>query len=220
MFRGRDGSTWEELDSLRKVPEAKDWHSPWGPADLNSVVFEGQRIYVGIEVGSVVSSDDNGATWRTCGKGVYEDVHALALDMRRRSTIFANTAAGPYRSDDGGASWRMIGKGLKDPYSTAITIPTRRQDLLFIATMRGPYGGGSAVYVSENRGESWQPLDLGRSGSKGGINRKAMCAHADTLYLGLTDGSVLLADLDELRFRRVVEGLPLVNGVASLEGRA
>ena len=69
----------------------------------------GSRLYVGIEVGALLRSEDGGRTFMELpvNPDVSEvDIHRLALHPMRPGRIVASTGWGMIHSDDGGDTWR------------------------------------------------------------------------------------------------------------------
>lgn len=91
ILRREPSGTWTELSALSLVEGYADWHSPWGPPDLCSIVAEPGRLIVGVEVGGVAISLDDGLTWQPANDGLFEDVHAVAA---AGETLFAATGGG------------------------------------------------------------------------------------------------------------------------------
>ena len=61
-------------------------------------------MYVSIEVGGLLRSDDGGETWRDV-PGMYEDVHRLVINPSAPERRFVTGGNGLYASLDGGESW-------------------------------------------------------------------------------------------------------------------
>src|SRR5581483_8122580 len=88
LYRSRDaGATWEEIVSLRCQPEAirDTW---WGPAyphqghvrDICVDPSDPRRIYVALEHGGVMRSDDDGGTWEWLAEGFETlDIHVVQV---------------------------------------------------------------------------------------------------------------------------------------------
>ena len=69
LFRTRDGGeTWSEIDSMQRIPGAEKWCVPNSNAGARArtLVLDAtnpSRYWVGLEVGGVLGTSDDGATW-------------------------------------------------------------------------------------------------------------------------------------------------------------
>jgi len=171
LFVSDDGAaSWRELTALREVPSAPQWSFPPPPHQghvLDIGVLE-EKLYVGIEVGALLRSDDGGETFRELpvNPDVSEvDIHRLVLHPQRPRRILAATGWGMIQSDDGGNTWR---KGERLPgidYPIPIVAHPDDPDLLFVAGGEGwPPNwyqvGRSRAKIARSRdgGASWQRL--------------------------------------------------------------
>jgi photosystem II stability/assembly factor-like uncharacterized protein len=171
LFASDDGAaTWRELTALREVPSAPQWSFPPPPHQghvLDIGVLE-EKLYVGIEVGALLRSDDAGETFRELpvNPDVSEvDIHRLVLHPKRPRRIIAATGWGMIQSDEGGTTWR---KGERLPgidYPIPLVAHPDDPDLLFVAGGEGwPPNwyqiGRSRAKIARSRdgGASWQRL--------------------------------------------------------------
>jgi photosystem II stability/assembly factor-like uncharacterized protein len=171
LFVSDDGAaSWRELTALRDVPSALQWSFPPPPhqGHVLDVGALGDSLYVGIEVGALLRSDDGGETFSELpvNPDVSEvDIHRLALHPKRPRRIIAATGWGMIQSDDAGATWR---KGERLPgidYPIPLVAHPDDPDLLFVAGGEGwPPNwyqiGRSRAKVARSRdgGRSWQRL--------------------------------------------------------------
>lgn len=111
-----DPDAWRELEGFRRLRERVDWGIPRhdGISQIRSLQThpaKPDRIVVGIEVGGVHVSEDDGETWEDRHIEGFEaphtdDVHHLTLDGP--DTFVASTGSGLYRSGDAGRSWKRL----------------------------------------------------------------------------------------------------------------
>jgi hypothetical protein len=85
MYRSEDSSeSWCELETLLTLPSAKSWSFPPRP-ETHHVQFilphlaHPARLYVAIEAGALVYSDDAGRTWCDRVSSAPRDTHCLAV---------------------------------------------------------------------------------------------------------------------------------------------
>ena len=102
------------ITALRDVPSAAQWTFPPPPrlGHVKEIVFHGDELYVGIEIGALLRSRDGGETFidLKVDPDVGEcDVHRILLDARKPGRILiANGLMGLMRSDDIGAKMREM----------------------------------------------------------------------------------------------------------------
>ena len=69
LFVSEDlGETWDEIASLRSVPSVPYWNFPPPPhtAHVKNITFDPHNpraIYIGVEQGALLKSEDGGLTW-------------------------------------------------------------------------------------------------------------------------------------------------------------
>ena len=171
LFVSDDGAaSWRELTALRDVPSAPQWSFPPPPhqGHVLDVASLGDSLYVGIEVGALLRSDDGGKTFSELpvNSDVSEvDIHRLALHPKRPQRIIAATGWGMIESHDRGASWRSGERLPGIDYPIPLVAHPDDPDLLFVAGGEGwPPNwyqiGRSRAKIARSRdgGRSWQRL--------------------------------------------------------------
>src|SRR5262249_42338434 len=84
------GSDLEPVASFQRAPTRPDWHTPWGgPPSVLSMASRDDDLYVGVHVGGIIRSDDDGDTW-TDTIDLHVDVHQVVVDTRD-GTLWAAT---------------------------------------------------------------------------------------------------------------------------------
>jgi photosystem II stability/assembly factor-like uncharacterized protein len=228
LFVSEDGAaSWRELAALREVPSAPQWSFP-PPPHQGHVLDIGvlrETLYVGIEVGALLRSDDGGATFSELpvNRDVSEvDIHRLALHPKRPERIIAATGWGMIASDDRGASWR---KGEPLPgidYPIPLVAHPDDPDLLFVAGGEGwPPNwyqlGRSRAKIARSRdgGASWQRLlgglPDGQRPTFGGLALEAWDG-GFALFAADTDGQIYQSDDGGERWSVVAEAAAVSKG--------
>lgn len=153
LFRSTDGAdTWARVESPLNGMQV--WSILLLPADPETVL-------VGTCPSRLFRSADGGRTWaeppvemlRECPRIMHTRVTTLAADPADPETVWAGVEIdGLYRSRDRGRTWQAVGSGLssKDIHDLAF-LPGR----MLAAT-------NNDLNVSNDGGETWQPLDVGR----------------------------------------------------------
>ena len=106
----------------------------------------------------VFKSLDGGRTWREANdaNSAKQNIHALAVDPRTPSTVYAGTyRGGILRTLDGGGKWEPVNNGLRVLDVRSIAIDPSNPSVLYAGAEKG------GVYKSTNGGTSWQPMSAG-----------------------------------------------------------
>jgi photosystem II stability/assembly factor-like uncharacterized protein len=184
LFVSHDrGDTWQEVSSFLQAPDAERWCVPNNPAGARALAlafdpFDSQHMWVGVEVGGVVSTSDGCGHWSVSVPGGNADVHLLAAHPLRAGVLFATTGygrndaeamnpalAGPYRSEDGGSTWQYLGKSMQPHYTRPMCIDPRPPFALTIpavpdvrSSIKDPDGAGAMLFQSVDDGTTWSSL--------------------------------------------------------------
>jgi hypothetical protein len=104
------------------------------------------------------------------------------------AATYATGAGSIYISSDGGFAWKSIRNGLpsKDGFLNYLTINSKNPTELYLTTGIAPDQFGSVVLKSTDRGESWQPFNVGlpESCAAGAFLIDTM---NNRLYVGISD---------------------------------
>lgn len=207
------GSTWTEIDSLRRDHNRDAWCPGAGGLCLHTILIDPknpQRMWVGISAVGFFRSDDGGATWKNLNKTLRVMptgspdgmtaccVHKVVLDPTNTNRLFMQFHGGVLRSDDAGDTWRAIEKGLPGNFGFPMVI-TPRGELIIVPLkseeLRYVDGGQLKVYRSTDAGESWNAVDVAKEAEENfvGVLRDAMCRDSldqTGIYFGTTLGQV------------------------------
>ena len=186
LFRSIDaGETWREVESFASAPEATEWCIPLDPpipARARALVIDRenpQRLWVGVEVGGIMRTEDGGQTWELGLPGENPDLHMMYAHPAKSDVLYASTGygrldgvaemiegnAGVFRSIDAGVSWQYAWKGITPRYSRPMCIDPRAPYGLTIASAPTAFssfkdddGAQAMLFRSEDEGESWRSL--------------------------------------------------------------
>ncbi len=228
LFASDDGGTsWRELEALASVPSAAHWSFPPPPhqGHVLDIGVLGNSLFVGIEVGALLRSDDAGRSFveLPVNPEVSEvDIHRVALHAKRPDRIVAATGWGMIQSDDAGKTWR---KGSPLPgidYPIPLVVHPDDPDLMFVAGGEGwPPNwyriGRSRAKIARSRdgGRSWQRLlgglPDGQRPTYGGMALEAWDG-GYALYAADTDGQVYESDDGGDTWSVVAEAAPVSKG--------
>jgi photosystem II stability/assembly factor-like uncharacterized protein len=175
LFRSEDGGrTWREDAAIRKMSQTNGWSVPWSEAKghIRTLAIDPndpRRIYLAIEVGGVVRTEDAGETWENVHGGIHDDVHSVAVNPRDGSILYAATRHGFGRSEDYGRTWRRIDGFEGQGYARPLAVnPERPEQLFTAAATTGPggfhrpdVGSECGIFRSDDGGLNWARLSNG-----------------------------------------------------------
>ncbi len=176
------------------------------PHNMNNVwVGSGENVggrHVGYGDG-VYHSLDGGKTWKNMGLKASEHIGKILVDPEDANTVFV-AAQGPlwskggdrglYKTTDGGKSWKNVLSAGPWTGVTDVVMDPRDHRRLYAATWQRQrtvaayIGGGpeSAIYKSEDGGESWSKLKTGLpKGNMGKIGLAISPQKPDVVYAAI-----------------------------------
>jgi hypothetical protein len=197
-----------------------------------------RRIWVGVEVGGVVSTTDAGASWRVDLPGANPDIHMMAAHPAKPEVLFATTGygrlngvaemiegnAGVFRSDDAGATWRYAWAGVTPRYARPMCIDPRAPYALTVASAPTAFsswkdeGGAQAMlYRTDNGGETWRSLcDGAHSPSSANFHGLVPDPAVPGGVIVGTDSGEVWRVSDGAVWTKVASGLPSVMSILAL----
>lgn len=205
LYRSRDaGGTWEDIESLRRQPEwvRETWWSPAYPheshvRDVYVDPRDANRIYVALEHGGVMRSDDDGRSWENLIDGFETlDIHVVRTHPLHSHIVYAATARGVYRSEDFGREWVRTQDGLSYDHTGGFVVSRGEPTALFLSAARGtppswarPTGAEASVFRSDDDGSTWQRLGGGLPAQAKGAYRSLIAdpLDPDRVYVGVVD---------------------------------
>ena len=156
------GTTWTAISPPLSMNEGRDESYPFGTATTVAVArTDSNRIYVGLDEGTIWKTEDQGATWEQIDPARLpgEWVSRIAVDSRDEDTVYATFSgfrsgakdAHVMRSTDGGDTWTDISANLPDAPVNDIIV--RRAQLLV--------GTDVGVFRSTDGGRRWLRVGTG-----------------------------------------------------------
>jgi photosystem II stability/assembly factor-like uncharacterized protein len=163
------GGTWRELEGVTDLPSADRWSFPPRPHTHHARWLEPDphdpaRLYVGVEAGAFVYTEDGGETWRERPPGSRRDNHTLATHPDAEGRVYAAAGDGYAESTDGGKSWTEHHAGLDHRYVWSVAPDPGDPDTVVVSAARGAYSahrtGSAETYLYRRRGRApWERLD-------------------------------------------------------------
>jgi photosystem II stability/assembly factor-like uncharacterized protein len=112
----------EPVATFVGAPTRAEWYTPWGgPPSVLSMASHGDDLYVGVHVGGILRTADDGHTWHDT-IDLHVDVHQVAVDPVDGVVWAATGERGLARSPDRGASWTYLTAGLHGTYCLAVAV--------------------------------------------------------------------------------------------------
>ena len=240
LFASEDlGETWQEIKSLRSVPSVAKWTFPAPPhvGHVKNIAFNpdnSRNIYVCIEQGGLMRSDDAGETWKELHgfdeqipfplpEGAFsDDIHRVLVRPAEPDRIFISSGIGICSSQDRGNSWQhLTTPQMRIGYPDALLMHPQQPSLMFAGgakenprAWRTTHDADSTIARSRDGGKNWQPLDSGLPGRlRGNIEAMAMevCDNSLSLFAATTDGDLLFSGDEGDRWTKLVQGMAAVS---------
>lgn len=142
VFRSDDGgASWHELPSLLTLASAKTWSFPPRPEThhVRYILLDPnvpRRLYVAIEAGALLRSDDGGQTWRDRVPGGPRDTHTLAAHPNAPGRLYSAAGDGYFESTDSGDTWRRISDGLNHQYCWSVAVSIGDPDTILLTSSK------------------------------------------------------------------------------------
>jgi hypothetical protein len=197
LYRSRDrGESWEELSGLLEIPSAPSWSFP--PRPWTSHVrwiapspHDAELLLVGIELGGLMRSDDDGASFSDHRPGAVRDVHCLDWHPSQPGRAYEAGGGGAAWSSDWGQSWQAADEGRDRHYVWALAVDPDEPGRWFVSASPGPFeahGRGSAeAFIYRFEGGAWHALGGGLPEPLDSLPY-ALRVEDGSLYAGLGDG--------------------------------
>jgi photosystem II stability/assembly factor-like uncharacterized protein len=179
-------------------------------ADPNST----QRLYVAIEVGGMLVSDDGGERWRAANDGLGDlDVHQIQASAKHDGVVVLACGEANFRSDDCGRRWQEISRADHRNYGTAVTEDAAGTLYLGVADGRPrtwirPGRADAAVYASSDGGKRWERVV---AGLRGAVMDLIPGIDGQGALVATSEGEVM--SIDGAGCRTIIRGLPAINGM-------
>ncbi|WIV65708.1 WD40/YVTN/BNR-like repeat-containing protein [Natrialbaceae archaeon AArc-T1-2] len=169
IYRSRDGGdSWDRLEGLSDLPSEPEWYFPPRPQThhvrwIEVDPFDPERLYVGIELGALVVSEDGGESWRERPPGSRRDNHSLATHPDHEGRVYSAAGDGYAESDDGGESWEHPQDGLEHTYCWSVVPDPGDPDRVLVSAASGARSAHTPEradsYVYRKSGGRWEHLE-------------------------------------------------------------
>lgn len=216
VFVSRDGAkNWTRLDSVREVPsvESIGYPVPTVEPHVRDIAVDpndSKTIYVALQVGYMLKTEDGGKSWKLLDKGIDADVHTIVIDPTNSNNIYIATGGHDcrqgkskgralYLSKDAGETWSPMGADLSQEYSLPMVMHPKNPKVLFVSMANGQprqwsrsTGAESIIARTKDGGKSWEKLAGGLAEMSGDFAVDIVIDQTDPnlLYASLTTGNL------------------------------
>lgn len=172
VWRSDDGGDfWHPTRDLTELPSSSTWAFPPRPDTHHARWIachprDEDRLWVAVEAGALVSTEDGGATWRDRVPGGPRDTHELAIHAELPETLRVAAGDGYFESSDGGATWRRPMEGLDVGYLRSVAVDPGDSNTVLVSAASRP----KSAYVADRSdgrlyrraaGEPWERVTVG-----------------------------------------------------------
>jgi len=143
--------------------------------DLSAIALDPHRlgtVYLSTRQNGVYRSVDGGRTWRPFGASAKGRpgpgpglAELLAIDPRKRGTLYAGDGLGVVKTVDGGATWRRADTGVVASTVVTVALAASSPTTIYTLTRRMSDGGRSILSRSDNGGRTWIGLQINGTGA-------------------------------------------------------
>ncbi|WP_277540023.1 WD40/YVTN/BNR-like repeat-containing protein [Haloarcula laminariae] len=187
VYRSTDGGeSWAEREGLTGLDSASRWSFPPRPHThhvrwLALAPDDPDRLYVAVEAGAFVRSEDGGDTWLDHPDGGRRDTHTIATHPKAPDRVYAAAGDGYALSTDRGGTWTYPQDGLEHRYVWSVAVHPDDPDTVVVSAARGARAAHSTrgeSYVYRTAGEGWEPAMDGLP-DPDGLARAVLSADGD-----------------------------------------
>jgi hypothetical protein len=207
---GDDGASWDDLATLRDLPSAPTWSFPPRPWThhvrwIAPHHHKPEVLFVGIELGGVLRSNDAGRTWDDRHGEAVIDPHVLRTHPVDSDRVYGVGGDGISYSRDRGDHWIRDTDGMDRWYTWGLAVDPEDADLWYASASTGPmeaHGDRDAqarLYRKWGQ-DPWTPLELDGHGGKSSTLARmpyslaTLPSRPGSLVCGLRDGTMLSSD--------------------------
>ena len=180
LFISEDsGETWERREGMEKLPSANRWSFPPRPDShhtrwIQPAPRSPKKLFLAIEAGALISTSDDGITWRDAVPESPFDTHQLVIHPDVPQHIWSAAGDGVFESLDGGETWRKAQRGLRFCYGWSIAVDPGDPRTLILSAAPGPAEAHrlrhaeSALFRRQGHGD-WEQIQAGLPEPRGSL---------------------------------------------------
>lgn len=144
IYRSEDqGGHWQECTDLKTLPSASTWSFPPRPWTHHVRWIEpdsttANRLFVAIELGGVMRSEDGGRSWEDRKPHARCDPHTLRTHCLAPGRVYEAAGDGYAESSDGGERWEEGDHGLLDHYLWGLAVDPADPNTVVVSASPSP----------------------------------------------------------------------------------
>lgn len=176
VYRSADGGeSWTDCTPLTDLDSAERWSFPPRPHTHHvrwiAVAPDApDRLYVAVEAGAFVRTEDGGESWIDHPEGGRYDTHTIATHPDAPERVYVAAGDGYALSPDRGETWTYPQDGLDHRYVWSVAVHPDDPDTVVVSAARGARSAHSTdgeSYVYRTTGEGWEQAMDGLPGPDG-----------------------------------------------------
>ena len=172
VYRSTDGgNTWTHREGLTDLPSASSWSFPPRPSThhvrwIEVDPHDPATLYVSIEAGALLRSDDTGNSWQDRITSERRDVHSIASHQDAPGRVWIASGDGYAESTDGGDTWAMPEAGLDVGYCWSVALDPADPETVLLSAARGSnpahrIGQAESFVFRKHSEEPWERIGDG-----------------------------------------------------------
>ena len=217
-YKTNDGG-WQELKGVRQgaaggvFPPNPDL--PARTRVLAKEQYNGGRLFAGIEVAGILTSDDEGQTWQAANEGLTDpDIHQILPSKKIPGLVVTACGEGVSRSRDRGSHWEKVTPAGNRSYGNALAEDEEGNIYLGITqdrprTWTRAGRANSAIFKSTD-GANWRLLTEKMTG---GVMDVSRAPGGRGILAATADGEVVVVSPSG-DTRKIIDGLPCITAMA------
>jgi hypothetical protein len=219
LYCNADGSGWQELKGVRQGAVGGVFPpNPDLPARTRVLTRErnnGGRLFAGIEVAGILTSDDDGQSWQPANEGLTDlDIHQILPSKHVPGLVVTACGEGVSRSTDRGNHWEKVTPAGNRSYGNALAEDDQGNIYLGITQDRPRTwtraGRANTALFKSYDGANWTLLTEKMSG---GVMDVCRAPDGHGVMAATADGEVVtVAPSGETR--KIIDGLPCITAMA------
>jgi photosystem II stability/assembly factor-like uncharacterized protein len=217
LYVTSDGGDWQEMKGVRQGAAGGCFppNPDFPPRTRVLTRAPDGRLFAGIEVAGILTSDDDGQSWQAANDGLTDpDIHQILPSKIKPGLVVAACGEGVARSTDRGSHWQKVTPSGTRTYGNALAEDRTGTIYLGITqdrprTWTRAGRAKSAVFRSTD-GANWQWLTEAMTG---GVMDISPAADGEGIFVATSDGEVV-AVTSSGESRAIVRGLPCITAMA------
>jgi photosystem II stability/assembly factor-like uncharacterized protein len=219
LYYKSNGADWQEIKGVRQGAVGGVFPpNPDFPARTRVLAKETNgagRLFAGIEVGGILTSDDDGTSWQAANEGLTDpDIHQILPSNKVPGLVVTACGEGVSRSTDRGSHWQKATPAGNRTYGNALAEDDEGNIFLGITqdrprTWTRAGRAKTAIFKSKD-GADWELLT---ENMFGGVMDLCAAPDGNGVFAATADGEVVSVTAAG-ETKTIVNGLPCITAIA------